>query len=76
MSVLGKTKQDSKDKYHYLNLHKSSGFRVGDKIKILRMPMDSEHGWLDINEEWPVTEKQLTGIIGDDANENGFFYRN
>lgn len=68
-----KTKQASRDRQSYYNLHKTCGYNVGDRVKILRVPSDSEHGWIDRNEEDLPVETNLIGVIEKDDGQQGFF---
>ncbi len=52
--------------------YKNCGFKVGDKVKVLRKAENGENGWNNI---WvPIMDKYIgkTCVVVDNKNENGF----
>ena len=57
----------------YLVLHKASGIKVGDRVKVLRKAADYEMGWdnpWDNDDMTPTIGEELT--VNGDMSEDGF----
>lgn len=57
---------------NYFENHTNSGFKVGDKVKVLRSAEDFENGW---DEEWVSRMDSSIGtedVICADFGKNGF----
>jgi hypothetical protein len=57
-------------KHMYLKSHRSSKFKVGDKVKILRIAKELEQGWEGTTYARDYVGK--VGLIARDLNEKGF----